>query len=95
MLRYLITQVRLPGPLRRFTDGESSVAIEADTVGDALNGLVKKCGGLAEKIYDDKGEIRKAFNIFLNDESIGSLAGLDTPISEGDEISILVALSGG
>ena len=91
----MLTQIRLPGPLRRFAEGESSVAVEAETVRDALDELMKKCEGIRERLYDENGEIRKAFNIFVNDESIASLAKLDTRIKEGDEISILVALAGG
>ncbi|MEW6356232.1 MAG: MoaD/ThiS family protein [Planctomycetota bacterium] len=91
----MITQIILPGPLRRFANGESTVAVEADTVGEALQELVKKHEGIGERLYDEHGEVRHAFNIFLNDESIGSLAGLDTRMKEGDAISILVALAGG
>ncbi|NOZ22273.1 MAG: MoaD/ThiS family protein [Planctomycetes bacterium] len=91
----MITQVILPGPLRRFADGENTVAVEAETVGEALGELVKKYEEIGERLYDENGEIRKAFNIFLNDESVGSLAGLNTCIKEGDEVSVLVALAGG
>ena len=91
----MLIQVLLPGPLRRCAGGESKVAVEAVTVRDALDELAKKCEGIRERLYDDAGEIRKAFNIFVNDESIGSLAGLDTLLKEGDTVSILVALAGG
>lgn len=90
----MIIEVRLPGPLRRFARGEQSVAVEAETVRGAVEDLVKKCEGLGEILHDEKGEVRKAFNIFVNEESAGSLAGLDTQLKEGDEISILVALAG-
>lgn len=91
----MITQVRLPGPLKRFAGGDSSVAVEAETVREALHALVQKCEGIGERLHDEHGEVRKAFHIFLNDESVRSLGGLDTVIKEGDQVSILVAFSGG
>jgi MoaD family protein len=87
----------IPGYLRAFTDGQKRVTSEsaATTVRDALDSLAGKYPGVRDRILTETGEVRPHVNIFVGTESIRYTGGLDTPISAGDEISIVPAVSGG
>lgn len=87
--------VRIPSPLRKHTDGKEEVSAEGATVGDVLNDLEKKHAGIKARICDESGAVRKFVNIFANDEDIRHLSNLETPIKDGDEISIIPAIAGG
>lgn len=89
------TQVRIPTPLRKLTNEQEVVTAEGATVGDILANLEKNFPGLGERICDESGNIRRFVNIFLNDEDIRFLNEKDTPVKDGDEISIVPAIAGG
>ena len=87
----------IPGYLRTFTEGQKRVTSEstATNVRDALDSLARKYPGVRDRILTETGEVRPHVNIFVGIESIRYTGGLDTPISAGDEISIVPAVSGG
>ncbi len=87
----------IPSYLRNFTDGRDQVEIDARaaTVGTALETLWAKCPGLRDRIADEQGEIRQHVNVFVGNESIRDTGGLATPVSEGAEVTIVPAVSGG
>lgn len=87
--------VRIPTPLRKFTDGQETVAVEGATVGEALGNLTETHPGLQEKIFGDDGEVRRFVNIFANDEDIRFQDELDTSLDDGDQVSIVPAIAGG
>jgi MoaD family protein len=87
--------VRIPTPLRRLTDGKEEVAAAGATIGALLDDLDRNYPGLKGRICDDAGQVRKFVNIFANDEDIRYLKNLDTPVKDGDEISIVPAIAGG
>jgi MoaD family protein len=87
--------VRIPTPLRKFTDGKEEVPARGATVGDLLADLDRNYPGIKARICDDSGEVRRFVNIFANDEDIRFLQNLDTPVKDGDEISIVPAIAGG
>lgn len=87
--------VFIPTPLRRLTAGASKLDIAGDSVGAVLQALESDCPGIAEKVLDADGEVKRFINVFRNDEEIRSLEGLDTPVREGDRISIVPAMAGG
>ena len=87
--------VNIPTPLRKLTNNQSEVEIAAATVGDLVDGLESAYGGIAEKLLDEGGEIRRYVNIFVNDEDIRFLDGKDTPLTDGDNVSIVPAIAGG
>jgi molybdopterin converting factor small subunit len=87
--------VRIPTPLRKFSDGREEVAVDGHTVRDVLEALETACPGIGERIRDDKGGVRRFVNVFVADEDIRFLENLDTPVREGDEISIVPAIAGG
>jgi sulfur-carrier protein len=89
------TSVRIPTPLRKLTREEEVVAAEGGTISEILTSLEKSYPGLAERICDEEGNIRRFVNIFLNDEDIRFLEDKNTPVKDGDEISIVPAIAGG
>ena len=89
------TSVRIPTPLRKLTREEEVVAAEGGTISEVLTSLEKSYPGLAERICDEEGNIRRFVNIFLNDEDIRFLEDKNTAVKDGDEISIVPAIAGG
>lgn len=87
--------VRIPGPLRRVTNGENAVEIEAPTVKETIDLLDAKFPGIKERICDEDGELRYFVNVYLNGEDVRFLQGLQTATKSGDELSIVPAVAGG
>jgi molybdopterin synthase sulfur carrier subunit len=87
--------IRIPTQLRTFTGGSGEVEVEAASVGDALKALDAAHPGLADRLFDDSGQLRRFVNVFLADEDVRFLGGLDTPIAEGQTLSIVPAVAGG
>ena len=87
--------VRIPGPLRRVTNGEQAVEIEAPNVGETINLLDARFPGIKERICDEDGELRYFVNVYLNGEDVRFLQGLQTTTNSGDELSIVPAVAGG
>ena len=87
--------VRIPGPLRRLTNGSAEVSVEGATVQEALQSLDTSYPGFRDRLYDDQGKLRQFINIYVNDSDIRFGQGLDTPVSERDELSIVPAVAGG
>jgi molybdopterin converting factor small subunit len=91
----MAVQVRIPSLLRRQTGGEEIVALEGATLADVLDGLETRYQGLKGKLRGPQGEIRRFVNIYLNDNDVRLLAGPTTPVSDGDEVTIIPAVAGG
>ena len=87
--------IRIPTPLRKFTAGNSEVEGEGGTVREIFDNVENSHGGLKEKIFDDAGEIRRFINVFVNGEDVRHAEGLDTPVKDGDEVSVVPAIAGG
>ena len=88
-------KVRVPGPLRRLTAGESVVEVDGGTVAEALDALESKYPGFRERIYDQDGKLRQFVNIYKNDEDIRFGSGLETELGQEDDLSIVPAVAGG
>jgi molybdopterin synthase sulfur carrier subunit len=86
--------VRIPTPLRSLTAGEEQVSAEGATVKAVIDDLESNHPGLRERLLDDKG-IRRFVNVYLGDEDVRFLDGLDTALKAGDELSIIPAIAGG
>jgi sulfur-carrier protein len=86
--------VRIPTILRTYTDGAKQVEGTGSTLGELLLDLDAKHGGLRERLVDDAG-LRRFVNVYLNDEDVRFLAGLDTPFKDGDTLTVLPAVAGG
>jgi sulfur-carrier protein len=87
--------VRVPGPLRRLTNGSAEVQVEGATVSQALQDLESRYPGFADRLYDPSGSLRQFINIYLNDSDIRFGQGLETPVGENDDLSIVPAVAGG
>jgi molybdopterin synthase sulfur carrier subunit len=87
--------VRVPGPLRRLTEGKPEVHVEGVTVAQALEDLEAKYPGFHERLYDGSGQLRQFINIYLNDSDIRFGQGLETPVGVDDDLSIVPAVAGG
>ena len=87
--------VRLPTVLRSQAGGHAVVELEGVTIEEVLNGLVAEHPGLAGQVISEDGTLNKFVNIYVNDDDVRYLQQLDTPVSDGDEISILPAVAGG
>jgi molybdopterin converting factor small subunit len=87
--------VRIPTPLRRITNGERVVTVSGSDLGQALADLDRRFPGIRAKILDDRGEVLQFVNIFVNEQDVRFLAGLQTPLEEGAEVSIVPAMAGG
>ena len=88
-------KVRIPTPLRKLTNNEELVEVNAATIGDAINELQSRYPGIGERLVDEKGEVRRFVNVYVNEEDIRFLNNRETPLKDGDEISIIPAIAGG
>lgn len=86
--------VRIPTPLRTLTNGQEAVAVAGTTVGEVIDNLETAHPGIKERLVDDKG-VRRFVNLYLGDEDIRFLDGLQTAVKAGDELSIVPAIAGG
>ncbi len=87
--------VRVPTPLRRVTNGQGEVQVQAGTIREAIEKLEEAYPGFKERLVDEQGEVRRFVNLYLNDEDIRFLKGLDTELKDGDVLSIVPAIAGG
>ncbi len=91
----IMATVLVPTPLRRFTGGESRVTLPAQDVAGLIQALESSYPGMAEKLVDGNGEIKRFINVFVNDDEVRSLRGLATPLGDNDRVSIVPAMAGG
>ena len=87
--------VKIPTQLREVVGGAADVPGSGATVGEVLQSLYESHGELRTRISDDDGGLRRFVNVYLGEEDIRFLSGLDTPVSDGDELTILPAVAGG
>ena len=88
-------KVRIPTPLRKLTNNEELVEITATTITDAITELQARFPGIRERLVDEKGEVRRFVNVYVNEEDIRFLQNQNTALKDGDEISIIPAIAGG
>ncbi|MGH9301191.1 MAG: MoaD/ThiS family protein [Acidimicrobiales bacterium] len=88
-------KVRIPTQLRTLTGGAGEVSVEGATVGEALIALDVGHPGLADRLFDESGALRRFVNVFLADEDVRFLSGLATTVDAGQVISIVPAVAGG
>jgi len=87
--------VRIPTPLRKLTNEQELVQVEAKTISEAIAQLQQRYPGIQERLVDEKGEVRRFVNVYVNEEDIRFLQNQDTALKDGDEISIIPAIAGG
>ena len=87
--------IRIPTPLRQFTGGNSEVPVGGDTVNAALSDLAARHPDLRKHLYSDNGELRAFVNIFLGQDDVRHLQGVNTKIKENDQLRIVPSVAGG
>ena len=88
-------KVRIPSPLRNYTQGADVVEVSGNNVGEVLNGLKEKAGGIETRLFKGPNQLNRFVNVYLNDEDIRFLKNLETLVKDGDEVSIVPAIAGG
>ena len=91
----MAVKVRIPTPLRTLTNGVDIVELQGGTVGGLLNELSARFTGMDKRLFKQPGELNRFVNVYVNDEDIRFLENLETPIKDGDDVSIVPAIAGG
>jgi len=87
--------VLIPTPLRNLTQNQDTVTVDAANVEALVSALDAQYPGLGGRLRDDQGVLRRFINVYVNDEDIRFLQGKDTPLKDGDNVSIVPAIAGG
>lgn len=87
--------LHIPTPLRRYTDGQARLPLEADSVRAALTGAGERYPDLRHQLLTREGAVRPYVNVFLRQQDIRQLDGLDTSLVDGDEIIVMPSVAGG
>ncbi len=88
-------KILIPTPLRQYADKQAAIDINGNTVGEVLGNLTSRYGDLRKHLYTDDGKLRAFVNVYLNDEDIRYLGKEQTPVKQGDTISIVPSIAGG
>jgi molybdopterin converting factor small subunit len=91
----MAVSIRIPTPMRNLTGGAAEVAVEASTLSEAIKALDAAHPGVAERVLDESGALRRFVNVYVGDEDVRFLDGLQTPLPAGTSISIIPAVAGG
>ncbi len=90
-----MTTLRIPTPLRPYTEGQGELQVSALTVGEAMQELVSRFPALKPHLFNEQDDLRSFVNLFVNDEDIRSLDGAGTPLKESDRLMIIPSIAGG
>jgi len=88
-------KIRIPSPLRSYTNGADVVEADGGTIAAVLDSLKAKAPGIESRLFKGADQLNRFVNVYLNDEDIRHLQKLETPVKSGDEISIVPAIAGG
>lgn len=91
-------EVRIPTILRTYTDGEKAVTGEGETLNALIEDLESNYSGIKERLVEPKGdsvELRRFVNVYINDEDVRFIGGLDATVADGDQVVVLPAVAGG
>jgi molybdopterin synthase sulfur carrier subunit len=87
--------VRIPTPLQKLVGDQAEVNVDATTLREAVQQLASQNEEFKTRLLDDSGELRRFVNVYVNEEDVRFLQKLDTPLKDGDEVSIVPAIAGG
>jgi adenylyltransferase/sulfurtransferase len=90
-----MNSIRIPTPLRPYTDNLKEVEVNASNVGEALDALTERYPSLRQHLYDESGNLRAYVNIFLQQEDVRNLRGQATPLTGDDRLLIIPSIAGG
>jgi adenylyltransferase/sulfurtransferase len=87
--------IRIPTPLRSYTTGQAEVTVQGENVNQALESLMLLHPTLRPHLYNSSGQLRPFVNLFLNEDNVKDLQGLETPLQEGDRLMLIPSIAGG
>jgi sulfur-carrier protein len=87
--------LRIPTPLRTYTNGQSEISVQGSTVSAAMDDLVSNYPALKTHLLNDAGQLRPFVNLFLGEENVRELQGIDTPLKEDDRLMLIPSIAGG
>ncbi len=87
--------IRIPTPLRSYTNGQNQVAVRGRTVSEAINDLIVQFPALGPHLFNGQGSLRPFVNLFLEEENVRDLQGLQTPLKEEDHLLLIPSIAGG
>ena len=87
--------IRIPTPLQKLANDQAEVNVDASTLRQAVEQLAAQNEEFKTRLLDDSGELRRFVNVYVNEEDVRFLQKLDTPLKDGDEVSIVPAIAGG
>lgn len=91
----MAVKVLIPTPLQKFTRDQATVECEGQSIVEVLEALEQSFPGIKARLCDEQGELRRFVNFYVNSEDIRFLDGANTPLTDGDEVSIIPAIAGG
>ncbi|GAH09733.1 unnamed protein product [marine sediment metagenome] len=87
--------LRIPTPLRSYVDGNTEVTVEGNTVSEAMGDLIYQHPSIQTHIFNSQGTLRPFVNLFLGEDNIRDLSGLDTPLKDNDRLLMIPSIAGG
>ena len=90
-----MTTLKIPTPLRQYTNGQAEVSVAGSNVESAMRNLVDQFPTLEQHIYNGNGEMRAFVNLFLGEDNVKDLQGLETPLNDGDTLRLIPSIAGG
>jgi adenylyltransferase/sulfurtransferase len=90
-----MTTLKIPTPLRQYTNGQAEVAVKGANVEAAMRNLVEQYPTLEQHLYNGGDELRAFVNLFLGEDNVKDLQGLDTPLNDGDTLRLIPSIAGG
>jgi len=87
--------IRIPTPLRVYAGGQSEISVQGQNVGQALGSLVEQNPSLQTHLFTESGELRAFVNLFLNEDNVKDLQGLDTELKDSDRLMLIPSIAGG
>ena len=91
----MAVKVLVPTPLQKFTNNQATIECSASNVSELIDSLENDCPGIKARLCDEDGTPRRFLNFYVNSEDIRFLEGTETPLNDGDEVSIVPAVAGG
>lgn len=88
-------KVLIPTPLQKFTNDQATLECSANSVAELIEAMEQNCPGIKARLCDEEGKPRRFLNLYVNDEDIRFLEGTETPLKDGDQVSIVPAVAGG
>ena len=87
--------IKIPSPLRPYASGESTIKLPGETVSEVLEAVVERHPDLKKHLFNEDDQLRPFVNLFLDEENVDQLQGLDTPLTTEDTVLIIPAIAGG